>query len=79
MKTMRVERTWREAEPAASARRGAAPTLTCRVCGSVDVTLDEVADDGRLLLGECAHCDHRWTERALLAVAFSADEVAEAA
>lgn len=35
----------------------------CRVCGSGAVALDEVALDGRLLLGECAHCGHRFTSR----------------
>lgn len=35
----------------------------CLVCGSREVRTDEVADRGWVLLAECPHCDHRWTER----------------
>ena len=36
----------------------------CVVCGSREVTTDEVADVAQrwVLLAECPHCDHRWTE-----------------
>ena len=33
----------------------------CAICGSRDVRSDAVDHDGWLELGECAHCDHRWT------------------
>ena len=35
----------------------------CAVCGSTDTTTDHVAEPVALLLGECAHCAHRWTAR----------------
>ena len=43
------------------------PTATrtvsrCVVCGFTEVFTDEVVDRGWVLLAECPHCDHRWTE-----------------
>lgn len=40
----------------------------CAVCHGSDVLLDEVLDDGVLLLAECRRCEHRWTSRARPAV-----------
>ncbi len=63
-------------------RDGARPkdtAVSCRVCGSADLALDEVSDAGMLMLGECGRCHHRWTERVLLRSALARDEVAEAA
>jgi len=37
--------------------------LQCEVCGSPDMLVDEVQSGGRLLLAECARCDHRFTGR----------------
>jgi len=34
----------------------------CGVCGCGSVRIDEVAFQGRMLLGECPRCQHRWTE-----------------
>ena len=34
----------------------------CIVCGFTEVFTDEVVDRGWVLLAECPHCDHRWTE-----------------
>ena len=34
----------------------------CAVCGFTEVITDEVVDRGWILLAECPHCDHRWTE-----------------
>ncbi len=33
----------------------------CSVCGDKNLSFDEVLADTPLLLGECRHCDHRWT------------------
>jgi hypothetical protein len=41
----------------------------CPVCGGREVARDEVLDTGVLLLAACHHCDHRWTERPLRAIA----------
>jgi len=39
-------------------------TITrCLVCGFTEIRTDEVVDRGLVLLGECPHCQHRWTER----------------
>ena len=34
----------------------------CSVCGFTEIITDEVVDRGWILLAECPHCDHRWTE-----------------
>lgn len=34
----------------------------CLVCGSREVHTDAVEQRGWVLLAECPHCDHRWTE-----------------
>ena len=33
----------------------------CSICGSKAVVFDEVLDESALLLGECLHCEYRWT------------------
>jgi|TARA_B110000263_G_scaffold203029_1_gene182892 hypothetical protein len=33
----------------------------CSICGSEAVVFDEVLDEPALLLGECLHCEYRWT------------------
>ena len=45
----------------------------CSVCGSESVVCDEVVGEQVLQLGECLHCEYRWTwpGGALLAVAVS--------
>ena len=56
---------------------------SCRLCGSLEIAVDEVLDAGVLQLAECARCGHRWTERPLLAVSrpleWAETETAEAA
>jgi hypothetical protein len=43
-------------------------TLTrCLVCGFSEVRTDEVFNRGYVLLHECPHCEHRWTQPALRA------------
>ena len=38
-------------------------TLTrCLVCGFSEVRTDEVFHRGIVLLHECPHCEHRWTQ-----------------
>ena len=38
-------------------------TLTrCLVCGFSEVRTDEVFHRGLVLLHECPHCQHRWTQ-----------------
>ncbi len=38
-------------------------TLTrCLVCGFSEVRTDEVFHRGLVLLHECPHCEHRWTQ-----------------
>lgn len=37
--------------------------VQCEVCGSDDLSVDEVQSGGRLLLAECGRCDHRWMGR----------------
>ncbi len=37
--------------------------ITCRVCASLEVRVDEVLEHGVLALAECARCDFRWTWR----------------
>ncbi|MBW2267075.1 MAG: hypothetical protein JRH16_00765 [Deltaproteobacteria bacterium] len=38
-------------------------TLTrCLVCGFFEVRTDEVFHGGLVLLHECPHCEHRWTQ-----------------
>jgi hypothetical protein len=34
----------------------------CSVCGSREVQIDAVEHRGWLGLGQCARCDHRWTQ-----------------
>ncbi|MGI9431049.1 MAG: hypothetical protein ACR2PQ_02490, partial [Myxococcota bacterium] len=34
----------------------------CSVYGFTEIITDEVVDRGWILLAECPHCDHRWTE-----------------
>jgi hypothetical protein len=34
----------------------------CIVCGSREVRTDAVEQRGWVLLAECPHCDHRWTQ-----------------
>jgi hypothetical protein len=34
----------------------------CLVCGSREVHTDAVEQHGWVLLAECPHCDHRWTQ-----------------
>jgi transcription elongation factor Elf1 len=34
----------------------------CVVCGSREVRTDAVEQRGWVLLAECPHCDHRWTQ-----------------
>lgn len=51
--------------PGSTGRRA----VRCRVCGFTEVLTDEVLDQGMMLLAECPHCDHRWTETSLLHVA----------
>jgi hypothetical protein len=34
----------------------------CVVCGSREVRTDAVEQRGWMLLAECPHCDHRWTQ-----------------
>jgi len=34
----------------------------CLVCGSREVHTDAVEQRGWVLLAECPHCDHRWTQ-----------------
>jgi hypothetical protein len=43
------------------ARFGRRPTR-CLVCGFREVRTDEVFDRGLVLLHECPHCEHRWTQ-----------------
>ena len=42
--------------------------VRCLVCGSSEVRTDEVNHRGVLLLAECPHCRHRWTEDAIPAL-----------
>jgi len=60
--------TTRTAPSAGSTRGGGADVSTatshCGVCGSPDVSRDEVdalMGGGALELAECQHCEHRWT------------------
>lgn len=57
--------TWIAANEGAVVRavQARAGSRACRVCGCASVSLDEVVCDGPLVLGECAHCGHRFTER----------------
>ena len=36
----------------------------CLVCGFSEVRTDEVFDRALVLLHECPHCEHRWTQEA---------------
>lgn len=36
----------------------------CLVCGFSEVRTDEVFDRALVLLHECPHCEHRWTQAA---------------
>jgi hypothetical protein len=56
MGTLRMNRT---IELAAADRT----VSRCVVCGSREVRTDEVLQRGWVLLAECPHCDHRWTQR----------------
>lgn len=51
--------------------------ITCGVCGSHDVWVDEVLERGVLALAECARCDYRWTwhPQRVVAVGQPASEV----
>jgi hypothetical protein len=40
----------------------AARRTACAICGSHELHIDAVERSGWLLLAECAHCDHRWTQ-----------------
>jgi len=42
--------------------------VRCLVCGSREVRTDEVVNRGVMLLAECPHCQHRWTEAAIPAL-----------
>lgn len=50
----------------------------CGVCGFTEIFTDEVVDRvevvdrGRVLLAECPHCEHRWTESLAGPLAISA-------
>ena len=44
----------------------------CSVCGFTEIITDEVVDRGWILLAECPHCDHRWTETLQPALAVDA-------
>ena len=33
----------------------------CSICGSEALVFDEVLGEPALLLGECLHCEYRWT------------------
>ena len=33
----------------------------CAICGSEAVVFDEVVEGPAIELGECLHCEHRWT------------------
>jgi Zn ribbon nucleic-acid-binding protein len=33
----------------------------CAICGSTSVVWDEVWEQENLTLGECLHCEYRWT------------------
>jgi len=46
-----------------SATTGREDLVTCAVCGSTEIKLDEVEDEGTLHFGTCERCDHRWTEQ----------------
>ncbi len=35
---------------------------SCSMCGSQAVVYDEVVGEQPLQLGECLHCEHRWTQ-----------------
>ncbi|MDE0887543.1 MAG: hypothetical protein OSB70_18625 [Myxococcota bacterium] len=36
----------------------------CAICGSTALVWDEVWEQENLTLGECLHCEHRWTRLA---------------
>ncbi len=38
-----------------------APTACCAMCGSAALIWDEVPGEQNLRLGECLHCEYRWT------------------
>ena len=44
-----------------NASHAGAPTACCSVCGSESVVCDEVVGEEILQLGECLHCEYRWT------------------
>jgi len=53
-------------------------TLTrCVVCGFAEVRTDLVFHRGVLLLHECPHCEHRWTNSAEAAAAVASRRLRE--
>ena len=46
---------------AAQGQRIEVAASCCSICGSEAVVFDEVLDEPALLLGECLHCEYRWT------------------